>query len=381
MRRLLFLAFGIFFPVLVFAQPADDVLLNLRTERTEFLRARVIDVSIREKEPIHGMGRFVQDVTLRIITGSNEGRELTMENTVLEGRTDMELHTGDTVVLEEWETLDGGTEYFLREQYRLPSLLILTGVFLLLAFIFGGRLGLQSVLGLGVSILILALFVVPRIIAGDNPLFIGFIGAFLIACTALYLAHGFSKKTSVALLSTLLTLLVSAILAIIFVQAASLFGLGSEEAMYLQIGPTQNINLRGLLLGGIIIGALGVLDDITTAQTATIAEIYRHNPRLKFRELYQSGTSIGREHIASLVNSLALAYVGASLPLLLLFTVNRTAPLWVILNGEFIAEEIVRTLVGSATLLFAVPISTFLAAWLIPHLSSKELAGGHVHHH
>ena len=242
-------------------------------------------------------------------------------------------------------------------------------------------MGLQSVLGLFVSILILAAFVVPQIIHGKNPLLISFIGAFLIACTALYLAHGFSKKTSIALASTLLTLLVSAILAIIFVHTASLFGLGSEEAMYLQIGQTQNINLRGLLLGGIIIGALGVLDDITTAQTAAIAEIYRHNPRLKFRDLYRSGLTIGREHIASLVNSLALAYVGASMPLLLLFTVNRTSPLWVILNSEFIAEEIVRTLVGSATLLFAVPISTFFAAWLIPHLSAKNLADGHMHVH
>src|SRR3989344_2238694 len=249
-------------PPFASAQPPDDILATLRTEQYGYELAEVVAVTSEEKDPLHGLGRFAQQVTLRITTGGSKGKELTLENTVLEGRPDMELKIGDTLVVEEWKTIDGGTEYFFREKYRLPSLYFLAGVFLLLAFLFGGRMGLQSVLGLFVSILILAVFVVPQIIHGKNPLLISFIGAFLIACTALYLAHGFSKKTSIALASTLLTLLVSAILAIIFVHTASLFGLGSEEAMYLQIGQTQNINLRGLLLGGIIIGALGILDDI-----------------------------------------------------------------------------------------------------------------------
>ena len=282
--------------------------------------------------------------------------------------------------MEGWTIVDGGIEYFLREKYRLPSLIWLTAIFLLLAAIFGGRMGLQSAGGLIVSILILALFVVPKIIAGWNPLFVSFLGAFAITFTSLYLAHGFNRRTSIALASTMITLFIAALLAIIFVYAAKLFGLGSEEAMYLQSGPTAGINLRGLLLGGIIIGTLGILDDITTAQTAVIDELHHANATLGFSGLYRAGISIGREHIASLVNSLALAYVGASLPLLLLFSTNRSLPVWVIMNGEFIAEEVVRTLVGSSTLLFAVPISTILAAWLIPKMRMEQINSSHHHH-
>src|SRR3989344_4200994 len=202
--------FGILatFPLFASAQPPDDILATLRTEQYGYELAEVVAVTSEEKNPLHGLGRFSQQVTLRITTGESKGKELTLENTVLEGRPDMELGIGDTLVVEQWKTIDGGTEYFFREKYRLPSLYLLAGVFLLLAFLFGGRMGLQSILGLFVSILILAAFVVPQIIHGKNPLLTHFIGAFLIACTALYLAHGFSKKTSIALASTLLTLLV-----------------------------------------------------------------------------------------------------------------------------------------------------------------------------
>jgi hypothetical protein len=172
-----------------------------------------------------------------------------------------------------------------------------------------------------------------------------------------------NHRTSIALASTLLALGFSVGLAAAFVRLASLFGTGSEAAFYLQYGGYQMLNLRGLLLGGIIVGTLGVLDDITTAQVATVEEISIADPRLSFAELYRRGLSVGREHIASLVNTLALAYAGASLPLFLIFSINKVQPIWVILNGEPVAEEFVRTLVGSSGLIIAVPISTWLAAY------------------
>jgi uncharacterized membrane protein len=137
--------------------------------------------------------------------------------------------------------------------------------------------------------------------------------------------------------------------------------MGSEEAFYLQFAPGASINLRGLLLGGIIIGVMGILDDITTAQTAVVEQIYHANPTLSARELYQRGSIVGREHILSLVNTLVLAYTGASLPLILLFKIYER-PAWVTLNSEIIMEEIIRMLVGSITLIIAVPITTFIAA-------------------
>jgi uncharacterized membrane protein len=161
-----------------------------------------------------------------------------------------------------------------------------------------------------------------------------------------------------------------------------LTGGGTEEAFYLQIGVLSTLNLRGLLLGGIIIGALGVLDDITTAQTAAVDEISKANPSLRFEELVKRGHSIGREHITSLVNTLALAYVGASLPLLLIFSAAHSEPLWVLLNREYIIEELVRTLIGSITLILGVPISTLLAALFLradPHAQPVHSHEGHHH--
>lgn len=230
------------------------------------------------------------------------------------------------------------------------------------------------------SIGVLLVFVIPSIIAGANPLLISLIGSALIACTALYLAHGFNRRTTLALLSTILTLVLSIVLAVVFVHLGKLFGMGSEEARFIQTGLSQAIDLRGLLLGGIIIGALGVLDDITTAQTAAIDELSKANHTLGFSELFASGTSIGREHIASLINTLALAYIGASLPMFVLFFVNDETPWWVILNSEFVAEEVVRTLVGSATLLLAVPISTYIAAKAFANGNHTNVKScGHVH--
>jgi len=146
------------------------------------------------------------------------------------------------------------------------------------------------------------------------------------------------------------------------VIGAKLLGNGSEQAYFIQAGYFGSINLQGLLLGGIIIGTLGVLNDITTAQAATVEEIHLANNQLSFRRLYQKGSSVGREHIASLINTLVLTYVGVSLPLFLLFSVNGQS-LWTVLNSSTIAEEIVRTLVGSMALILAVPVTTVLAAY------------------
>jgi len=346
----------------------------------DFARAKVLEIINETQDNDYGFERVVQTVRLRVMSGQYEGQEFTLENGILNGRADMTLAEGETVVVERLRKPDGSTDWLIREKYRLPALLWLIILFFIAAIVLGGRTGAFSVIGLAVSILILALFIVPRIVAGQNPLLISSLGAAFIACTSLYLAHGFKKRTTVALISTLITLALSVIVALLFVSAAKLFGMGSEEAVFLQLGPLQVVNLRGLLLGGIVIGALGVLDDITTAQTAAIDELSRANPRYNFQKLYGAGVSIGREHIASLINTLALAYVGASLPLLLLFTINQDTPPWMILNSEFIAEEIVRTLVGSLTLLLAVPISTFLAAWFFQHGHSTG-EDGHLHLH
>ncbi|MCL6641096.1 MAG: YibE/F family protein, partial [Candidatus Rokubacteria bacterium] len=256
----------------------------------------------------------------------------------------------------------GVSAYEVVDRDRLVPLAAAFALFVAAAIAFSRWQGVTALLGLGISLLVLARFVVPRILAGGHPLGVTLAGAVMIALTSIYLAHGANRRTTVALAGLLITLGAAAGLAILFVSLARLSGAGSEEAVLLQVGHLGGVNLRGLLLGGILLGALGVLDDITTAQAAAVEEISRANPRLGPAELYRRGLSVGREHITALVNTLVLAYAGASLPLFLLFTINPDQPLWVTLNTEFVAEEIVRTLVGSIALVLAVPVTTVLAA-------------------
>lgn len=330
---------------------------------------------------LDGMPRTTQRVVLRFENGPRASEELEKEHYVLNNRTDQLLKENQRVVVETLRTYNGNEQIFIRETYRLPALVWLAIAFFALAFILGGRKGFSASLGLIVSILVITIFIVPRIVNGGDPMTICILGASVISCTSLLLAHGFHRRTFVALVSTLLVLAASALMALLAVYFARLFGMGSEETMFLQMGPLQLVNLRGLLLGGIVIGTLGVLDDVTTAQTAAIDELHKANPRMSPSRLYAAGISIGREHIASLINTLALAYAGASLPLLLLFTLNRTTPWWVILNGEPLAEEIVRTLIGSATLLLAVPVSTRIAVWLLYGRPSTGEGHSHMHAH
>jgi uncharacterized membrane protein len=302
---------------------------------------------------------LVQSLRVRLRSGPDRGRMLAA--TFTPARTPAALRAGDAVLLVRG-TPPAEAAYEIVDRDRLLPLAAAFAVFVAAAIAFSRWQGATALLGLGLSLVVLARFVIPRIVAGAHPLGVTLIGALLIALTSIYLAHGANRRTTVALAGTLITLGVATVLAMLCVDLARLSGGGSEDAIFLQVGYLSAVNLHGLLLGGILLGALGVLDDITTAQAAAVEEISRANPRLGPAELYRRGLSVGREHITSLVNTLVLAYAGASLPLFLLFTVNPEQPLWVALNSEFVAEEIVRTLVGSIALILAVPVTTLLAA-------------------
>lgn len=331
----------------------------------KFYRAEVVKILSEGEKQFAGYGQKYQSVELEISEGERSGEKLTVEYGGEFSLTDQQkVLEGDDVVVSE-KNLNGSIEYSIVDKYRLPALIWIFVGFLLLSLIFSRWKGFGSLIGLILSIFILIKFIVPSIAAGNNPVWVSLLGTLMIAVPALYLAHGFNKRTSIALLGTILTIFLATLLALIAVDFAHVFGTGSEDAMFLQFGPLENINLKGLLLGGIIIGTLGVLDDITTAQSAVVDELKKANPKLKFKELYRQASSVGREHIASLINTLVLAYAGASLPLFLLFTLDNNQPFWLILNNEFIAEEIVRTLVGSMALVLAVPITTVLAAYFI----------------
>ncbi len=330
----------------------------------QYFLGRVEQIVKTGQHETEGYIQKYQVSRILITSGVEKGQTIDIEHaeSTLAGAPKVEL--GDRVVIVKITT-DGAADYYLADKWRLPALGGLLVAFLLLILVLARWQGIRSIIGLAISIGVIGWFVVPQIIAGQNPILISIIGAIFIMLVSLYTAHGFNLRTSIALGSTAITFVIAAILAAIAVSLCQLFGLGSDDTLTLQLAPGAAINLKGLLLGGIILGTLGVLDDITTAQAAVVDELHSANPSLNHQELYRRALSVGREHISSLVNTLFLAYAGASLPLFLAIVVNRTQPLWTVINSEAVAEEIVRSLVGSITLVLAVPITTALAAAII----------------
>lgn len=352
------------FALSAFAQPSEtDVQYS-----EQFFRGEVVKIIGEGEKEVFGTTDFYQILEIQLAEGPNAGEKLKINysNPVISGRRQL-IKEGDRVVTVRSD-LDGEVEYEVYEPYRLPSIFIFTILFIVLAVLIAGRRGASALIGLAATLFILIKWIIPGIVAGGSPIFISFTGAIVIAAISIYLSHGFNKRTSVALVSTLITLLISFVLTIFSVSFSSLYGMGSEDAAYL--ASFGNVDLRGLLLGAIVIGTLGVLDDITIAQTTIVDELKKADKKFGFRQLYRRSSAIGKEHIASMINTLVIAYVGAAFPIFLLIT-KSPQPLWVILNNEFLAEEIVRTLVGSATLILAVPISTLLAAWVYSKRSNE----------
>jgi uncharacterized membrane protein len=241
--------------------------------------------------------------------------------------------------------------------------------------------GALSLVGLAISLVIVLLFVVPAILDGKSALLVALVGSFAVAYTTIPLAHGWGPKSLAALLGSLGSLLLTALLAVLFTNLTHLTGLSSEEALYLQIG-AADVSLQGLLLAGMIFGALGVLDDVTVSQASTVMALRKANPRLKLPRLAALALDVGRDHVSATVNTLVLAYVGAALPILVLFSAADLG-LAEALNLEVVAKEVVATLVGSIGLIAATPITTALAALLAlsvaPDAIEEDDAHGHTH--
>lgn len=270
-----------------------------------------------------------------------------------------------------------GTSYRLYDFERRGSMLVLAGLFVLFVLAFARWRGALSLVGLAASLLVVLLFVVPAILNGKSPLLVAVVGSLAIAFTTIPLAHGWGPKSLAALLGSAATLILTALLAVLFTNLTHLTGLSSEEAIFLQIG-AADVSLQGLLLAGMVIGALGVLDDVTISQASTVLALRRANPALGFRRLAGLALEVGRDHVTATVNTLVLAYVGAALPILLLFNATDLGFSEAV-NFEVVANEIVATLVGSIGLIAAVPVTTALAALLA--LSDEPARFGEQHAH
>jgi uncharacterized membrane protein len=240
---------------------------------------------------------------------------------------------------------------------------LLAGIFALAVVVVGRMRGVMALVALAISFLVLTFFILPAILQGSNPLVVAVVGASAIMLIALYMCHGLSARTSVAVIGTLISLLLIGLLGSLFIDWAALTG-NTDDNTGLIHGLYPEIDMSGLLLAGVIIGSLGVLDDVTVTQTSAVWELHEANPAMGWRGLYRAGIRIGRDHIASVVNTLVLAYAGAALPLLLLFSIAQSS-VGTVANSELVAEEIVRTLVGSIGLVASVPVTTALAALVV----------------
>jgi uncharacterized membrane protein len=362
---------------------AEDLAALAAPIPDEYMRGEVESIVDRGTREVEGFVQHYQTTKVRITSGPEKGRVVTIEHAESTLAGTAKAAVGDKVVVTKVTVGPGDVAYYMSDRWRLPAMGWLLAAFLVLILVLARWKGLRAVFGLALSILTIGWFVVPAIVAGHNPILVSLVAAVGIMVVSLYTAHGVSVRTSVALGSTALTFGLAMLVAHVAVRACQLFGLGSDDTLSLSLGAAGDLNLRGLLLGGIMLGTLGVLDDITTAQAAVVDELRSANPALRPVELYRRAISVGREHISSLVNTLFLAYAGAALPLFLAFAVNRTQPLWVIINSETIAEEAVRSLVGSITLALAVPITTGIAAYVIgrrPPSSSPTGHYSHTHH-
>jgi uncharacterized membrane protein len=251
--------------------------------------------------------------------------------------------------------------YQFLDRQRRGVLWIVAAAFALAVVALGRMRGLAALAGLGISLVVLLRFILPAILDGKPPVLVAVVGSAAIAYVALYLAHGFTLKSTVALLGALSALALTALLSAVTVAAAGLTGLATEESFYLRLFSTD-LDFQGLVLAGIVLGALGALDDVTVTQASSVAEVRAANPDLVPRDLMHAGMRIGRDHIASTVNTLLLAYAGAALPLLVLFVLSGQS-LGTVVNSEAVATEVIRTLVGSIGLIAAVPLTTWLAAY------------------
>jgi uncharacterized membrane protein len=350
--------------IVLWPQGADDS--SLGGVADERYAATVTEVAQRECEGLPGTGGAFScvRVTAHLDEGPDEGESVEFDMAESAGVRKISEDDGIFVGRAPGAEGAGGAQsYYFADYQRERALYLLALLFAVVVVALSRWRGLSALVGLVLSLLVLIRFVIPAILEGSNPVFVSIVGASLVMFVALYLAHGFNVRTTTAVLGTLCSLLLTGVLAVLFVGAASFTGLASEEAAFLQISAEQ-VNLQGLLLGGIIIGTLGVLDDVTVTQASAVWELHLANPSYGAKELYASAVRIGRDHIASTVNTLVLAYAGASLPLLILFSLS-SRPLGELITTEIVAEEIVRTLVGSIGLVASVPITTFLAATVV----------------
>ncbi len=354
---------------------------------SDTVRAEVIQIIEEGEIDMGGHTQKYQVARVNILEGQYEGIPMEIDYGKRQVRSDeYDLVVGDKVMVSISKTVDNVVNAYFVDFVRTTPMLWLTAIFAIAIIVISRWKGVGALLSMAFSLYVIIGYIIPRILVGEDPLRVSIIGSIILLGVTLYLTYGWTLKTHAAVLSMIVVLMITGALSALFVVFSKLNGTGDENVMFLMQLMETPINLRGLLLGGMIIGALGVLDDLVTTQASAVFELHHANPNFGFRALYNSAMRIGQDHVAATVNTLVLAYAGASLPMLLMFSLAR-GDYGYLVNFSFIAEEIVRTLVGSLGLIAAVPITTAVAIFFAQRSESlgrwEQVLGpeGEGHHH
>ena len=351
--------------------PADDssnglstttgVLPDAQNDAITYLKAQVVDVINQSTEIIPGTDTtsLYQTIDAKLLDGPDAGKVIQVDNDYLMMKPGDVFYFRHTV-----NTNDGEDFYSVSDPYRLPVLGILVGLFLLCLIIFGGKQGIRGLLALVGSLFFIWVFLLPSILHGYSPVLVSVGVSSLIIVLGSYITHGLNRATSAAVIGMLATIALSGTLAYYSIHAAHLSGFSAEASTDLNFSTRGSIDFVGLLLGSMLIGLLGVLYDAAISQAIAVEELFLIGGDVEPRHVFRRAMRIGREHIGALVNTLAITYVGISLPLILLFQQSNLG-LLITINQEVFATEIIRILIGSMGLILAVPITTAVAVYML----------------
>jgi uncharacterized membrane protein len=364
---LLFLAITFLFPFFSSAQTIHQDLQGV-------WNAKVLEVVSEKKQNVPGTDTetVIQELQIEILEGERKGEVIELKNDFTPLRENQKFFLSYLI------TIDGQELFAVRDIDRRGALLVLALFFVAVVILFGKKQGVRSIISLLASFAVIIYVLLPLLLLGYNPVVISVAVGSLILFVAIFFTHGFTFHSFMAFAGTALTIILTGILAFVSIELIELTGFFSDETVYLNFGTNGVLDFKGLLLGGMIIGVLGVLDDIAITQVSVVAELSKNASQLTTVQLFESAMRVGREHVGALVNTIVLAYAGVSLPLLLWFSQSE-ASFSTIINNEVFATEIVRTIVGSIGLIMAVPITTYLAVIFKNKLQNSKVQ--HSHHH
>jgi uncharacterized membrane protein len=356
--------------------PTPLLAQELHQDFEERVSATVLSVEDTYERDITGTDATatVQELRIELESGEREGEIVDLR------AEQVELAVGDKIYVSRVVDIAGNEYVEFADFERRPVLLFVALLFMVMLVLFAGWQGIRALVSLFGSIAAIFFVLVPALLAGYNPALMTVGIAAIVLAFVLFGTHGFNPRTIIAFFGTYSAVAVTGLIAYFSVDLMRFTGFSSDASVYLNFATNGGLDLAGLLLGGIIIGILGVLDDVSITQASVVQELKRANPKLHFAELYAGAIRVGKDHIGSLVNTLALAYVGVSLPLILLF--SKTESSWLVsLNQEVVAAELVRIIIGSIGLILAVPFTTLAAAWWYHHHEVDCSLAPHDHHH